>query len=152
MFILLAESSITTTEGSCLQVSNTDQSTLWHYRYGHLSYKDLRILKHKNMVGGLPQIVDLSITCEACIKGKQHQTPIPKCSQWRVTKKLGLVHANLCGSITLPSSSRRRRYVFCFIDIFLGRHGYTFFPKKNQKYFTILYVSNYRWKKKLECP
>ncbi|KAL3537490.1 hypothetical protein ACH5RR_000856 [Cinchona calisaya] len=34
MFILLAEPSATTNEGRCLQVSNTDQSTLWHYRYG----------------------------------------------------------------------------------------------------------------------
>ena len=85
--------------------------------YGHLSYKGLRILKHKNMVEGLPQIVDPSITCEACIKGNQHRTPIPKYSQWRATKKLGLVHADLCGPITLPSSSEKR-YVLCFIDDF----------------------------------
>ncbi|KAF2318983.1 hypothetical protein GH714_012165 [Hevea brasiliensis] len=48
MFILLAESSITTHEGRCLQVSNSDQSILWHYRYGDLSYKGLRILQQKH--------------------------------------------------------------------------------------------------------
>ena len=120
MFILHAESSITTTEGSCLQVSNIDQSTLWHYRCGHLSYKGLCILKHKNTVEGLPQIVDPSITCETCIKGKQYRTQIPKCSQWRETEKLRLVHADLCGPIT-PSSSSKKRYVLCFIDDFFRK-------------------------------
>ena len=77
-FILRNELSTTTNEERCLQVSNTDQSILWHYRYGHLDYKGLCTLKHKNMVKGLPQIVAPNTTCEACMKRKQHQTPFPK--------------------------------------------------------------------------
>ena len=77
-FILGAEPSTTTNEERCLQVSNTDQSTLWHHRYGHLGYKGLCTLKHKNMVKGLPQIGAPNPTCEACMKGKQHRNSISK--------------------------------------------------------------------------
>lgn len=81
MFVLLAEPSVTAEEERCLQISTADQSKLWHHRYGHLSYKGLRTLQYKKMVVGLPQIVASSVTCEACMKGKQNQTPIPKKSQ-----------------------------------------------------------------------
>ena len=58
-FILRTEPSTTKNEERCLQVSNTDQSTLWHRRYGHI-----------NMVIGLSQIVAPNTTCEACMKDK----------------------------------------------------------------------------------
>ena len=77
-FILHSKPSTTTNEGRCLQVSNTDQSTLWHHRYGHLSYKGLCTLEYKNMVKGMPQIVAPNTTWEACMKGRQHRTPFPK--------------------------------------------------------------------------
>ncbi|KAH0778079.1 hypothetical protein KY290_009490 [Solanum tuberosum] len=109
MFILLVEPSSTNIEARCLQINNTDKSTLWYYRYGHLGYKGLCTLKYKNMVKGLPQIVAPSATCDACMKGKQHRTPISKRSQWRATGKLGLVHADLCGPITPASSSQKRK-------------------------------------------
>ena len=69
LFILLAEPSATTNERRCLQVSNTDQSTFWHHRYGHLGYKGLCTLK-QTMVKKLPQIVAPNTTCETCMKGK----------------------------------------------------------------------------------
>ena len=81
MFILLVEPSSTNIEARCLQINNTDQSTICHYLYVHLSYKVLPTLEYKNMVKGLPQIVALSTTCEACMKGKQHRTPICKGGQ-----------------------------------------------------------------------
>ena len=86
-FILGIKPSTTTNEERCLQVSNMDQSTLWHHRYGHLGYKGLCTLKHKNMVKGLPQIGSPNTTCEACIKEKQHRTPFPKMGKWRAMKK-----------------------------------------------------------------
>ena len=78
MIILLDEASSKYIEARCLQINNTDQSTICHYLYVHLSYKGLRTLKYKNMVKGLPQIVALSATSDGCLNGKQHQTPICK--------------------------------------------------------------------------
>ena len=118
LFILHTEPSTTTNEGRCLQVSNTDQSTLWHHRYGRLGYKGLCTLKHKNMVKGMPQIVAPNTTCETCMKGKQHWTPFLKMGKWRAMEKLGLVHADLCGPIS-PTSSDHKKYLLCMI--FQGR-------------------------------
>jgi hypothetical protein len=33
---------------------NTDQATLWHHRYGHLSWNGIKTLQQKKMVNGLP--------------------------------------------------------------------------------------------------
>ena len=39
---------------NCFQTTFEDNTHLWHYKYGHLNYKGLRILQHKQMVRGLP--------------------------------------------------------------------------------------------------
>uniref|UniRef100_A0A3Q7J7D3 Uncharacterized protein n=1 Tax=Solanum lycopersicum TaxID=4081 RepID=A0A3Q7J7D3_SOLLC len=51
-----------------------DEAELWHHRYGHLCYKGLHTLCSKEMVVGLPEIGDVKTTCEACVKGKHHQS------------------------------------------------------------------------------
>ncbi|KAL6138267.1 hypothetical protein ACLB2K_063550 [Fragaria x ananassa] len=104
MFILLTESA---KEERCLQVSTMEPSKLWHHRFGHLSYKGLCTMKSKNMMLGVPQVTDSGAICEACMKGKQHRTPIPKASRWRATERLQLVHADLCGPITPISSGKK---------------------------------------------
>ena len=122
LFILRTEPSTTANEGRCLQVSNMDQSTLWHHRYAHLRYKGLCTLKHKNMVKGLPQIIALNTTYEACMKGKQHQSPFLKMGKWGTTEKLDLVHANLCGPIS-PTSSDHKKYLCCIDDFLRTNRG-----------------------------
>ncbi|KAF2301922.1 hypothetical protein GH714_030433 [Hevea brasiliensis] len=86
MFILLGETPTTVVNENCFQVGSTDESILWHNRYGHLSYKGLHTLTDKNMVFGLPKISTPTSPCEACVKGKQHRNPIPKRSNWRATE------------------------------------------------------------------
>ncbi|CAL8991704.1 unnamed protein product [Prunus brigantina] len=56
MFILLAQTPTPTNAHPerCLHTSPQDLSSLWHRRYGHLSYKGLRTLQNKKMVHGLP--------------------------------------------------------------------------------------------------
>jgi hypothetical protein len=39
---------------NCLQVTKVNQEQLWHCRYGHLSYKGLKVLVKKDMVKVLP--------------------------------------------------------------------------------------------------
>jgi len=41
-----------------------DPSWLWHYKYGHLNFKDLKTLQIKNMVKGLPSIQAPSRICK----------------------------------------------------------------------------------------
>lgn len=134
MFVLLAESPVAIQEDKCLQISTMDQSKLWHHRYGHLSYKGLRTLYYKRMVNGQPQIAASVVTCDACMKGKQHRTPIKKSSQWSATERLQLVHADLCGPIT-PASSSEKRYLLCFIDDFSRKAWIYFLMEKSETFY-----------------
>ncbi|KAK9928322.1 hypothetical protein M0R45_025465 [Rubus argutus] len=134
MFILLAESSVSAVEDKCLQTSTMDQSKLWHHRYGHLSYKGLCTLHSKNMVVGLPQITPSSNLCDACMKGKQHRTVIPKVSRWRATERLQLVHADLCGPIN-PISRGKKRYLLCLIDDFSRKTWVYFLLEKSEVFY-----------------
>ncbi|CAL2237915.1 unnamed protein product [Prunus armeniaca] len=79
MFILLAQTPAPTNAQPerCLHTSSQDLSSLWHQRYGHLSYRGLRTLQNKKMVHGLPQFQASNTTCTDCI-GKQHRDDIPK--------------------------------------------------------------------------
>lgn len=90
------------------------QSFLWHLQYGHLNQKGLQLLKHKNMVAGLPQIKRETRICEGCIYGKMHRFPFPK-TAWRASAPLELVHADICGPTRTPSLSNNR-YFLLFID------------------------------------
>eukprot|EP01018_Ginkgo_biloba_P037147 Gb_15820 [translate_table: standard] len=56
-----------------LQTTTTDESILWHYRYGHLNYGGLFMLRKNEMVAGLPFIQGSKEIYEGCIYGKQHR-------------------------------------------------------------------------------
>ena len=77
------------------------------------------------MVTGLPPLPLLQTSCEPCIMGKQHRTPIPKTSETIVSNLLQLVHSDLCGPLPQPSMTRSR-YIFTFIDHF-SRYTWVYF-------------------------
>ena len=54
-------------EEYALQSVKNNESHLWHLRYGHLNYKGLHLLRRKNMVIGLPNIISLEKVCERLI-------------------------------------------------------------------------------------
>lgn len=133
MFILLGEPNEKTKEERCLQINVSDKAELWHHRYGHLSYKGLHTLCSKEMVVGLPDIGDVKVTCEACVKGKNHRVSFPKQSKWRATKKLELIHSDLCGPISPPSNSNIR-YMISFIDDFSRKTWIYFVLEKSEAF------------------
>ncbi|KAH9685900.1 hypothetical protein KPL70_014158 [Citrus sinensis] len=103
MFVILVTK--LPTNSTCFQAISEDNTHLWHCRYGHLSFKGLKTLQHKEMVKGLPVMKMSSKLCIDCMIGKQHRKSIPKKSLWRATHKLQLVHSDLCRPITPASSS-----------------------------------------------
>ena len=96
-----------------------------------MSYKGLRTLLYKNMVCGLPKLSASSVTCTDCINGKQHRDLIPKKSTWRVTQKLELIHADICGPIT-PTSNSNKRYILIFIDDYSRKAWVYFLGEKSE--------------------
>ncbi|RVX23984.1 Retrovirus-related Pol polyprotein from transposon TNT 1-94 [Vitis vinifera] len=106
MFILPAQKLLK--EEICLSSFTEDQARLWHLRYGHLSFNDLKTLQQKRLVNGLPQFQAPLKVCEDCLVGKQRRNPFPKESTWRASQILQLVHADICGPINPTSNSKKR--------------------------------------------
>jgi len=67
-----------TVVSNCLQVNSQELASLWHRRYGHLSYKGLRTLQYEKMVKGLPQFQSPAEICTNCLVGKQTRESMSK--------------------------------------------------------------------------
>ena len=119
----------------CFSSLTTDQATLWHRRYGHLSWNGLIVLQQKKMVEGLPQFKVIQRVCEGCLVGRQHRDPFPKKSVWRASKRLQLVHADICGPIN-PTSNSNKRYLITFIDDFRRKTWVYFLAEKSEAFAT----------------
>lgn len=111
------------------QIMSENESYLWHCRFGHLSYKDLRILSSKKMVNGLPFLKTLKKLCTYCLTGKQHRDSMPKKSLWRASNKLQLVHADIYGPIK-PVSNSNKRYILSYMDEFSHKTWIYFLHEK----------------------
>lgn len=127
MFVLLATS--LPHKPAFFYTSTQYLAHLWHCRYGYLSHKGLRTLQFKKMVHGIPQFKAPSTVYTDCMIGKQHRDPIPKKSNWRATKKLQLVHADIYGPIS-PISNGKKRYLIYFIDDFTRKTWIYFLVEK----------------------
>ena len=142
LFVLVSTSQPVKEEVNCLQTTTQDIAHLWHRRYGHLSYKGLKTLQDKRMVRDLPSFPESKATCVACLKGKQHRDVIPKKSAWRASKRLELVHADICGPIS-PESSSHKRYLLCFIDDFSRKAWVKFLVYKADAFASFILFKNY---------
>nr|XP_004509502.1 uncharacterized protein LOC101510098 [Cicer arietinum] len=65
-------------EHRCLATSASRDEWLWHYRLGHLNFRDLDALQKYEMVTGLPSINIPDEICEECIQGNQHKNNFSK--------------------------------------------------------------------------
>ena len=94
-----------------------DSWLLWHLRYGHLGYDNIKLLCQKSMVRGL----DLNVkdkfdrSCEGCTMGKQNRLPFPKASQHQSSQPLELVYSDVCGPMSVDSVGGSKFFV-TFID------------------------------------
>ena len=67
-------------------------------------------------LAGLADIVDDMPLCGACNFWKQHRQPFPK-QAWRASKKLQLVHTDLCGPQRTPSLNGNLYYIIFIADL-----------------------------------
>jgi hypothetical protein len=91
-----------------------DKHTLWHLRYGHLSYPSLNHLAKTGRVTGLPSLDVQYQVCEHCLVGRQSRERFPKQSATHASKLGERLHSDLMGP--LPTSLGGSRYVIVFID------------------------------------
>jgi hypothetical protein len=60
------------------------------------------------MVRGLPAIEHVDQLCDACLAGKQKRASFPQVAKFRVTARIELIHADLCGPVSpaMPGGKR----------------------------------------------
>lgn len=96
--------------------SNVKDSYLWHQRFCHLGYDNLKKLVVQDMVHGLK--CDFSCNfdvCEHCCNGKNMRKPFPSINTKRDTVPLELIHSDVCGKLN-PKSLGGAEYFVSFID------------------------------------
>ncbi|MCO5609186.1 hypothetical protein L7F22_063409 [Adiantum nelumboides] len=91
---------------------------LWHARFGHVGYGSLMTLQRHNMVHDLSLLeMPPRHVCEGCVLGKMHRFAFSQDGSVRATRKLQLVHSDVCGPMRTPSMGNSLYFV-TFIDDF----------------------------------
>ena len=103
-------------ETCCIAKTNPKKNVdveLWHQRYGHLGYDNLKLLTKKELVNGMVFDAKENIdrNCDGCAMGKQHRQPFPKTSKSSTSKLLELIHSDVCGPMDVPSVGGSRYFV-----------------------------------------
>lgn len=111
----LYEISFKVSRNECLSIEVEDEMTkLWHKRYGHISYANLKKLRDYKMVDGIKELnLNKVEFCESCINGKM--TRLPFKTRKRSSSFLEIVHSDVCGPIT-PTSHDDNKFFMTFID------------------------------------
>ena len=89
---------------------------LWHQRLGHLSGQRLAAISRNETVTGIniPNTAKLSF-CEGCVEGKMHRQPFKPVGEIRSSRKLQLIHSDVCGPMQTESIGGHKYFV-TFID------------------------------------
>ncbi|XP_073224742.1 uncharacterized protein [Cicer arietinum] len=82
-------------EHRCLTTAASRDEWLWHYRLGHLNFRDLNTLQKYEMVTGLPSINIPAEIYEECIQGKQHKNSFSKDAGHRTKHQLEVVYSDV---------------------------------------------------------
>ena len=88
---------------------------LWHHRLCHQSFRAIDDMRRSDMVSVLPKFRFSNHLCRNCVAGKHNRSSFLNKSEYRASKRLQLIHGDICGSIK-PSTVGGRRYYFLLID------------------------------------
>ena len=88
-------------------------SLLWHACFGHINYENIIIVRQKG-IKGFPTIPKELTPCDACILGKHSRKPFHSSSS-RDSRKLGIIHSDLCGPM-LVGTANGNKCMLTFID------------------------------------
>ncbi|GJR68716.1 zinc finger, CCHC-type containing protein [Tanacetum coccineum] len=116
---------------ACLAASVVDDAWTWHARLGHANFYTLEFMGKKRMVTGMPCVSHPKQLCSGCVVAKQTRKSFPNEAQWRASKPLELLHADLCGPIT-PQSTGGNRYFLLIVDDWC-RYMWVYFLKSKDE-------------------
>ncbi|MCO5606361.1 hypothetical protein L7F22_060549 [Adiantum nelumboides] len=106
---------------ACIAETKTQamqDAEFWHARFGHVGYGSLMTLQRHNMVHDLSLLeMPPRHVREGCVLGKMHRFAFSQDGSVRATRKLQLVHSDVCGPMRTPSVANNLYFV-TFIDDF----------------------------------
>ncbi|MCO5562234.1 hypothetical protein L7F22_015860 [Adiantum nelumboides] len=105
---------------ACIAKTKTkamQDAELWHARFGHVGYGSLMTLQRHNMVHDLSLLeMPPRHVCEGCVLGKMHRFAFSQDGSVRATRKLQLVHSDVCGPMRTPSVGNSLYFVTSIDD------------------------------------
>ncbi|XP_062118940.1 uncharacterized protein LOC133832644 [Humulus lupulus] len=122
------------TSDNCYALSNQvvcnrsflDKPDLWHYRLGHLNFRDLKRIVKLQAVRGIPEMkVTRDRLCGPCQLGKQTKASHPPVNMLLTSRVLELIHMDLMGPMQNESLSGKR-FVMVLVDDYSSDHGKEF--------------------------
>ena len=107
------------------------EEKLWHKRLCHLNFKDMKIIKNRNV--GVNFKENEIKPCESCIQGKQSRLSWHKISnRHKSTKVLEMIHSDVC---TMSAESfSGSKYMVLFIDDY-SKMVFGYFMKRKSEVF-----------------
>ena len=114
-------------------VKKIDVQSLWHKRYGHLSFPGLQHLSHHGRVIGLPQIDSHHAACKNYLSGRQSKRPFPHHFQNRASETAKLIHLDLVGPMP-QTSLGGSKYILVLTDDYSRKSWCYFLKSKDQTF------------------
>lgn len=102
---------------TCLLSKVEETSWAWHSRLGHVNFQAMKLMSNSGMAYGIPNFVQPKEVCKGFLLSKQTQKPFPTESNFMAKEKLELVHGDLCGPISPPTTASNM-YFLLLIDDF----------------------------------
>ena len=117
-----------------LALEQGSQMNLWHQRLGHLNVQHLKELVERELASGIkiPKASKLSF-CEGCIEGKMHRKSFKSSQETHSTRKMELIHSDVCGPMSVESIGGSKYFV-TFIDDY-SRCCAVYFMKQKSEVF-----------------
>ncbi|GAU31479.1 hypothetical protein TSUD_386430 [Trifolium subterraneum] len=119
----------------CLATAIERDDWTWHYRFGHLNFRDLNMMSNKSMVSGLPKIQVPNEVCEDCVQSKKHRDSFNKDVKSRTKNVLEVIYSDVCGPMQVDSTGGNRYFV-SFVDDH-NRKLWTYLIKRKSEVFDV---------------
>ncbi len=115
--------------------AHSNNLNAWHRRMGHLNEGQLREMISKKLATGMRKVSGSSLDfCEACARAKQARKAFQPVGGIKSSKRLQLIHSDVCGPMP-KTSLGGARYFVTYCDDYT-RVVYVYFVKKKSEVFS----------------
>ena len=134
MYMLITDEEISTRNHEAKKAENESphELDLWHQRLGHINENQLLQTVKNSLIKGINLSENDKLKfCEGCVEGKMSLKPFKSVRGIKTTRKLQLVHSDVCGPMSVQSFTGKLYFV-TFIDDYSRCVKVYFIRKKSE--------------------